>query len=75
MTDESKFIEYLENRFDNRYVRKRDCDQKSHSNEEHIQRLEITMAKVGTKLSIMIGILGAIGVAMLTVVIKILFGG
>lgn len=64
-------IEYLKNFF----ITKESCDEKKHSSDEHIQRLEVTMAKIGTKLSVMIGILGAIGATMLTVVAKFLFGG
>lgn len=64
-------IEYLKNFF----VTKDSCDEKKHSSDEHIQKLEITMARIGTKLSVMIGILGAIGATMLTVVAKFLFGG
>lgn len=64
-------IEYLKNFF----VSKDACDEKKHASDEHIQRLELTMAKIGTKLSVMIGILGAIGATMLTVVAKFLFGG
>lgn len=57
------------------FVTKDSCDEKKHNSDEHIQKLEVTMAKIGTKLSVMIGILGAIGATMLTVVAKILFGG
>ena len=57
------------------FVTKESCDEKKHSSNEHIQKLEVTMAKIGTKLSVMIGILGAIGATMLTLVAKILFGG
>lgn len=64
-------IEYLKNFF----VSKDVCDEKKHASDEQIQLLKLTMAKIGTKLSIMIGILGTIGVTILTVVAKFLFGG
>ncbi len=64
-------IDFLKNFF----VSKETCDEKKHNSDEHILKLEITMAKIGTKLSVMIGILGAIGATMLTVVAKFLFGG
>lgn len=57
------------------FVTRKECEKTRHDSDDHIQRLEIAMAKVGTKLSIMIGILGAIGVAILSVVVKFLFGG
>lgn len=56
------------------FVTRDSCDEKKHNNEEHIQKLELTMAKLSTKMSIMIGILGAIGVAILSVAVKSLFG-
>ena len=56
------------------FVTRDSCDEKKHNNEEHIQKLELTMAKLSTKMSIMIGILGAIGVAILSVAVKALFG-
>lgn len=64
-------IGYLKNFF----VSKESCEEKKHSSDEHIQKLELTMAKIGTKLSVMIAILGAIGATMLTVVAKFIFGG
>lgn len=64
-------IAYLKNFF----VSRESCDEKKHSSDEHIQKLELTMAKIGTKLSVMIAILGAIGATMLTVVAKFIFGG
>ena len=67
---EDKDIERLREIF----VTRTTCDEKRSSNENHIQRLELTMAKLSTKMSIMIGILGAIGVSILSVVVKFLFG-
>lgn len=64
-------IDFLKNFF----VTKEACDEKKHSSDEHIQALEVSMAKVSTKLSVMIAILGAIGATMLTVVAKFIFGG
>jgi hypothetical protein len=64
-------IAYLKNFF----VSRESCDEKKHSSDEHIQKLELTMTKIGTKLSVMIAILGAIGATMLTVVAKFIFGG
>lgn len=57
------------------FVEKDKCEKTRTESESHVQRLEIAMAKVGTKLSIMIGILGAIGISILSVIAKILFGG
>lgn len=72
-------LERVENRIMNHvaeiYVSKQACGEKSLITESHVQKLEIAMAKVSTKMSVMIGILGAIGVSILGVVIKSLFGG
>lgn len=57
------------------FVTRDTCDEKKHANEIHIQKLEISMARVSTKMTVMIGILGAIGVAILSVVVKMMFGG
>lgn len=68
---EAEDLEFLRSVF----VEKDRCEKIRAENDGHVQRLEIAMAKVGTKLSIMIGILGAIGVSILSVIAKILFGG
>lgn len=68
---EDKEIERLKEIF----VTRRECDKRDHINTEHFAKLEIAMAKIGTKLSIMMGILGAIGVAVAAAVVKIIFGG
>ena len=56
------------------FVTRKECENTRIDSNQHIQRLEIALAKVGTKLTIVIGILGAIGVAILSVVVKFLFG-
>ena len=56
------------------FVTRKECETTRSDSNQHIQRLEIALAKVGTKLTIVIGILGAIGVAILSVVVKFLFG-
>lgn len=56
------------------FVTRTSCDEKRHISEDHMHQLEVTMAKLNTKMSIMIGILGTIGVSLLSVVVKFLFG-
>ncbi len=68
---EDKEIERLKEIF----VTRRECDKRDHINTEHFANLEIAMARIGTKLSIMMGILGGIGVAVAAAVVKIIFGG
>ena len=68
---EDKEIERLKEIF----VTRRECDAHNQASTEHFAKLEISIAKIGTKLSIMMGILGAIGVAVAAAVVKIIFGG
>lgn len=57
------------------FVTRRECDARNQASTEHFAKLEISIAKIGTKLSIMMGILGAIGVAVVAAMVKIIFGG
>lgn len=72
MTNEELEAKILK-RVSEMYVSKVECGEKNQLTELHVQKLEITMAKVSTKLSVMIGILGAIGVAILSVIVKFIF--
>ena len=68
-------IEYLESVFDSRYVKKNECDKNVEKTEERLDMLNVSMAKIATKLNLIAGILGGIGAAILAAVSKILFGG
>ena len=68
-------VEYLESIFDSRYVKKKECAQNVEKTEERLDQLNVSMAKIATKLNLIAGILGGIGAAMLAAVSKILFGG
>ena len=57
------------------FVTRRECDKRDHYNLEHFSKIEVQNAKMATKLSIIIAILGAIGVAVTAAVVKIIFGG
>ena len=57
------------------FVTRRECDKRDHVNSEHFAKLEVQMAQISTRLSLMLGILGAIGVAVCAAVGKIIFGG
>lgn len=57
------------------FVTRKDCDDKEQANAKHFLKLEIATTQIGTKLSIMMAILSAIGVAVAAAVVKIIFGG
>ncbi|MBO5023574.1 MAG: hypothetical protein J6D11_04635 [Clostridia bacterium] len=73
MTNEE--IRQLQDILDGRYVRKKDCARAVDKTEEHINELRVFVTKIGTKLNIITGILGAIGTAVLAAVVKIIIGG
>jgi hypothetical protein len=56
------------------FVTRHECDKRDHSNLEHFSNIEVQNAKIATKLSLILGILGAIGVAVAAAVVKIIFG-
>lgn len=68
-------IEYLECVFDSRYVKKNECDKNVENTEKRVDQINISMAKIATKLNLIACILGGIGAAILAAVTKILFGG
>ena len=68
-------VEYLESIFDSRYVKKNECDKNVEKTEERLDQLNVSMAKIATKLNLIAGILGGIGAAILAAVTKIIFGG
>lgn len=73
MTNEER--KELEEFFDARYVLRHDCDKKVDKQEEHINQLHVSIAKIGTKLNVITAILGGIGSAVLAAVVKIILGG
>lgn len=60
---------------DNRYVKKDECIEKHEKTDEKISNLKSDIASIKTRLNMLIGILSAIGVAVLGVAVKMLFGG
>lgn len=65
----------LEKILDDRYVRRKDCDKTVKTEEDRITKMEIRLENVNTKLGILIAILSAIGVPVVSLCIKLLFGG
>lgn len=65
----------LEKILDGRYVRRKDCDRTVEKEEDRITKLEIRLENVNTKLGILIAILSTIGVPVISLCIKLLFGG
>lgn len=73
--EKTQLVKELEEKFRLIFVTKDFCDNKNNGIEHHIQEMEITIAKMNAKLSVMIGISSAIGVSMLSIITKLLFMG
>ena len=65
----------LEKFLDDRYVRRKDCDERQDKIYSEIEQIQLDTAKIGTKLNLITGILASIGGAFVALVIKLLFGG
>lgn len=63
-------IEYLRTVF----VSRETCDTKNDQQEKEIIDLKMSITSIQTKLNMLLGILGAIGVAVLSIAVKLLFG-
>jgi capsular polysaccharide biosynthesis protein len=77
-----KLQNQLQDHFDGRYRKIEDCDDivtteedKIDKLKESISELKLEQAKTNTRLAILIGILSAIGIPVLSVCVKLLFGG
>lgn len=61
-------------RLDERYVMQKDCTARQEEQDEKINELRLRLVKVDTKLGVLIGILSAIGVPVIAIAVKLLFG-
>lgn len=68
-------IAELQERFDMRYKLKEDCDKEMSDVSEKLSKDATRLAVMNTKLSLVLWLLGAIGAAVITVLVKIVFGG
>lgn len=75
MTINHETLIELEKIFDGIYVRQNDCDKTVEKEDGRITNLEIRLENVNTKLGILIAILSTIGVPVVSLCIKLLFGG
>ena len=64
-------VEYLRSIF----VSKESCEARNEQVQKDITEIKITQMSIQTKQNMTLGILGAIGVAVLSIAIKMLFGG
>lgn len=62
-------------RLDERYRRKDECEDKMSATDSRVDDLKTDVEVVKTKLNILIGILSAIGVGVLGIALKLIFGG
>ena len=65
----------LQSEFDGRYVLIEDCEKTVKEESKKIDRLTVEFAKSNTKLNILIAILSTIAVPIISVCVKMLFGG
>lgn len=65
----------LRDYFDSRYVHITDCEKTVERESNKIDLLTVEFAKSNTKLNILIAILSTIAVPILSVCVKMLFGG
>lgn len=62
-------------RLDDIYVRKDDCEENRNELQNILNKQGTEMEVVKTKLNVLIGILSAIGIPILAIAIKLIFGG
>lgn len=65
----------IERRMDGRYVTRKECDRTTSRTYDRIEDIKIDTARIGTKLNIIVAILGAIGVAVCSAIVHMIFGG
>jgi hypothetical protein len=75
MTVDHETITEIERILDDRYVKRKDCEQTVRTEDGRITKMELKLENVNTKLGIMIAILSAIGVPVVALCVKLLFGG
>lgn len=75
MTVDHETIMEIERILDDRYVKRKDCEQTVRTEDGRITKMELKLENVNTKLGIMIAILSAIGVPVIALCVKLLFGG
>lgn len=79
---EKQIVDGILKRADDRYMTRDSCDRKQDevyksisTIEKNITRMAVDHAKLFVYLKILVGILGAIGVAMIPICLNLLFGG
>lgn len=75
MTVDHETITEIKKILDDRYVKRKDCEQTVRTEDSRITKMELKLENVNTKLGIMIAILSAIGVPVIALCVKLLFGG
>ena len=75
MAVDHETITEIERILDDRYVKRKDCEQTVRMEDGRITKMELKLENVNTKLGIMIAILSAIGVPVIALCVKLLFGG
>jgi uncharacterized protein (UPF0254 family) len=68
-------LERMYDVLDGRYMTRSECAKNVSREDEKIAKMELKLVRLDTKLSILIGILAAIGVPVIALCVKLLFGG
>lgn len=71
---DNKDFDEITHRLDDRYVKVTDCEHSQNKVYDRISKMEVSLAKIDTKFSILIGVLTAIAVPLLGICINYLFG-
>ena len=70
-----KDFEILDQRYDQRYVRKEDCNDIRLDVEHKIDNMDKAVAVIGNKIDTVVKILAVVAVPVLAIAVKLLFGG
>jgi hypothetical protein len=68
-------LDEIERRFDLRYVTQSDCNRTVRKTYDRIEDIKLDTAKIGTKLNVIVAILGVIGAAVCSAVVHMILGG
>ena len=72
---DNETLNFLDNRYDSRYRKVEDCDDIQEKNNGRWSKVVIDIAVIKTKLTFIQWLGSAVGVAVISIAVKYLFGG
>ena len=72
---DNETLNFLDNRYDSRYRKVEDCDDIQEKNNGRWSKVVLDIAVIKTKLTFIQWLGGAVGVAVISIAVKYLFGG